>query len=297
MTTRHTVIVMLCMAMALTATGQNKKEMERQLDADLTRLITLAASNTPVHEILRTDQTAYDYCANILTTGEELYAADTATINAHIADLKWVLGHRYRFDDSKTLKKLQKKHPDLDPHALYIYYEKAELELMNVEPRYTQLRTYCDKTLLAQREAKSQVMPKGRILSLRYEEHGSSRPTPVTYHMALDTLTHQYTLSASDPGLHDPHVVTVGNEVETHVRQLIEQYKIYQEQRRHTTPPAFRNAPIPLGGAAAWSFECQLEGGDIVCGSGGGTLMSRGCVEVMQYLKGIIKAQTEAEKP
>lgn len=293
---KHIAIITLCMASVLTAMGQSKKEQEKQLNADIARLIELADNIKPINKLLQSDQNTYDYCYRILMQGEEQYAADTATINAQIAELNWVIDHQYYFDDPKTLKKLQKKHPKLNLDMLYAYYNWAGEQLREMAPRYSMLRKYCDGVFEAQREAQSRTMPTGRIVSLRYEEYGSSRPQAVMYKLELDSISKTYTLSATDFELREPHTITVGSEVEEHVRQLIEEHKIYRELSRYTTPPSLPGAPIPTGGAPAWEFVCKMEGGNIVSSCSDGAIMSRGCTEVMDYLRSVVVAKIDREK-
>lgn len=294
--TMLTLCTLCLIALPQTTMAQSKKELERQYEADVARLVELSNNIKPISPILQNDQQTYDYCDNILSTGEEQYAADTAAINAQVAELKWVIGHEYRFEDPKALKKMQKKHPKLDIPLLYAYYDWAEQQLRNINPRYVMMRTYCNKVFQEYREAQSRTMPTGHIVSLRYEEYGSSRPQSVVYTLTRDSVATTYTLTATDYELREPHTISVGSEVETKVRQLIEQHKIYQEMRRYTTPPSLPDAPTPLGGAAAWEFVCKMEGGNIVSSSDGGTLMSRGCIEVMDYLRSVVTAKIDSEK-
>lgn len=289
---KHITIIIACMASVLTAMGQSKKEQERQYNADIARLVEMADNLKPLNPIVKSDQNTYDYCQDILQKGEEQYAADTAAINAQVADLQWVIRHRYSFDDPKAVKKLQKKHPKLDIPLLYAYYDWANEQLSQLAPRYNTMRTYCNKVLQEYREAQSHTMPTGHIVSLKYEEYGSSRPTTVTYTLTRDSTLATYTLTATDYRLHEPHTVTVSSEVEAHVRQLIEEHKIYRQMRCYTTPPSLPDAPTPLGGAAAWDFTCKTEGGSIMTSSDGGTIMSGGCIAVMNYLRDIINAKS-----
>ena len=294
--TMLTLCTLCLMALPQTIMAQSKKELERQYDADVARLVELSNNIRPINPILQTDQQTYDYCSTILPTGEEQYAADTAAINAQVAEMKWVIDHEYRFEDPKGLKKLQKKHPQLDIPLLYAYYDWVHERLRDLTPRYNMMTTYCNSVFQQLREARSRTMPEGRIVSLRYEEYGSSRPQPVKYLLELDSISQTYTLSATDYELREPHTISVGSEVETQVRQLIERHKIYQEVRRYTIPPSLPDAPTPTGGAAAWEFVCKMEGGNIVSSSDGGALMSRGCTEVMDYLRSVVIAKIGSEK-
>ena len=283
MSKRHFLTItlaLLSMMLPLTLFGQakSKKEQKKEFQATVERLISLA--NAPLKsapDIIASDLRAYSYCEKILSRSTEEYQQDTAVIEEWFREGEWIRDHQMILEPQD-----EKKFKNYDRNKLLELYEYTSRQMWEARSRYSELRTYCDLMLQRRQEAQQRTMPTGNILSLFYEESGSSRPTTVLRQIERDTASDAMILSGY---VREELVKTVvADSVLQRVRAMIEEYKIYQELTDYPTPPSFPEVPHMLGGPPSWSFRCELEGGTIYTASESRDI-SHGCSAIKRYLE------------
>ena len=278
------IFALLSMMLPLTLFGQakSKKEQKKEFKATMERLISLAnAPLKPIPDIIASDLRAYSYCESILARSTEEYQQDTAAIGEWYQEGKWIRDHQIILEPQD-----EKKFKNYDRNKLLELYEYTNQQLWEAGPRYYELRKYCDLMFQRRQEAQQRTMPTGNILSLFYEESGSSRPNTVLCQIERDTTSGAMILSGYVQ--HELVKTVVADSVLQRVRAMIEEYKIYQELTDYPTPTSFPEVPQKLGGPPSWSFRCELEGGMIYTASESRDI-SQGCSAICRYLTPLIE--------
>ena len=275
---------LLSMMLPLSLFGQakSKKEQRKEFQATVERLISLA--NAPLKsapDIIASDLHAYSYCESILACSLEEFQQDTATINEWFREGEWVMDHQIILEPQD-----EKKFKNYDRNKLLEFYEYTGRLLWEARLRYSELKTYCNLMFQRRQEAQQRTMPTGNILSLFYEESGSSRPNTVLCQIERDTTSGAMILSGYVQ--HELVKTVIADSVLQRVRAMIEEYKIYQELTDYPTPPSFPEVPQKLGGPPSWSFRCELEGGIIHTASESRDI-SYGCSAICRYLTPMIE--------
>ena len=132
-------------------------------------------------------------------------------------------------------------------------------------------------------------MPSGPVKRLVYEEYETTLPESCFFKLERDTVSGQMMLSGHSFNFRhgDNYGIEVGEDVQQHVRSLLEQHKVYQELGSHPDPPRFSGRPEPTGGPASWYFKCELEGGTIFIDTIGQRLRN-GCLAIIEYLEKLL---------
>jgi len=268
----------------MSASPVSKKDDFKELQQTMERLLTLA--NAPFMmppDFLANDDKAYDYCLNILSRSDEEYSRDTLAVNEWKRTYEWVLDHQITLPP-KTAKKIK----NYDEESLVRLYCLSRDMFDQFMPRYQQLVKYCDVQLENRREARRRTMPAGKLISLSYEESGSSRPDPVNYSLVRDSLSGKLILKGYVLRMEEV-TMNVEETVAEKICELIENHKLYQEIDGYSRP-RFRGHPEELGGPPSWHFSCKLEGGTISTGAEA-MMPARGCVEIAAYLHKILEEE------
>ncbi len=266
-------VMLLSSPLLLVAGG--KKEQQEQMRRFVEMMQMEEATHVDIPDILKDDQKASDYCRGILFLTDEQYSQDTATVNAIIRNAQWISARQFS-PDEKTEKKLIKK--KYDPQKLLDIYQWADMVHHLVHPRYAILTGFCEKQLQRRRDARKQTMPTGRLVRFAYNEHGSSRPTPVDIVLECDSASGRWLLNGRE----------VADSVAVEVRSLAEQHQTYKCLRSYAEPPIFPQAPPVMGGPPSWFFSCKFEGGTIYSESEC-MPVPYGCAMIVEYLNNVLR--------
>lgn len=269
-------LALLVTFLPLVAGGKGKKEQQetiRKMAEVLQR--GEAVMNNSIPGFLLSNEAATKYCRNVLSQTDEQYSSDTAQANAIIREVEWIDKHKVALDETvvEKFKKKMKRNPEM----LFSIYSWTGSFLWESQQRYDIMRSHCEKQLELRREARQRTMPQGQLVSLYYKEDGPHIPVNESYELRRDPASNSWKLNGKE----------VPEEVAQEVRRLAEQYKVYQCMSQYLNVPSKLSGPREMGGAPAYTFRLQFEGGTISSMSDD-QRPPESCWKILNYLKNIL---------
>lgn len=259
MTKRITILtlIMLTLSSLQLFARDDKKEWDKTYN-NLVKILQIGEiPESDIPSYMLNDDKADVYALKVLSLTDEQYSQDTASANAIISQLKWILNN-WSVPDEKMKKKLVKQ--QLDPEKLFYIQAWSNELLFRIYQRYDILKGCCEKKLRMRREARERTMPTGQLVCFSYRAYGSSHPTEFILTLERDAATQKWQLNGKD----------VDAAVADKVRTLVEENEVYKCMSNYDENPCFHSIPLKTGGPSSWSFYCNFEGGAIVSQSESG---------------------------
>lgn len=292
---KRLTILWMCLAVSV-ALMADKHELDYLKEA--VRVASTSSEVLSMPEWMRSDELAFDYCNNMAYQKEEQYCADTTLVIACFRQSEQLWdAYQVLLANPKLVKKLK-----VNSEAMAVMEQSVDdLRDPLLYERFAAVRTNADRYWQMRHEADARKMPEGRLLTMSYEEYGSSRPYPVFVKIEPDSTGRMMVtvVNAERPWTGEMLLAMASEELLAQVRSFIEAKKVHKMLRHSSLPTGFRDFPLPTGGPPSWSFYARFEDGSLSVSNDGWDRF--GCGDELMsmldhYVRKILADEVEASE-